>query len=67
MHKIIIAVIMNINITLAPYLLLQNERTFWPHHMACGILLPRPGIKLAPSAVGAQSLNHWTVREVPIF
>ena len=33
--------------------------------MACGILVPRPGIKPIPPAVEAQSLNHWTAREVP--
>ena len=27
--------------------------------------LPQPGIKPAPSAVEAWSLNHWTTREVP--
>ena len=35
--------------------------------VACGILVPRPGIKPVPPAVEAQSLNHWTSREVPIF
>ena len=38
---------------------------FWSHHAACGILVPRTGIKLAPPAVEMQSLNHWTAREVP--
>ena len=37
---------------------------FWPHHMACGILVPRPGLE--PPAVEAQSLNHWIARQVPI-
>ena len=32
--------------------------------MACGILVPQPGIKPGPSALGAQSLSHWTTREV---
>ena len=31
----------------------------------CGILVPRPGIEPAPLALEAQSLNHWTAREVP--
>ena len=31
----------------------------------CGILVPWPGIKLVPLALGAQSLNHWTTREIP--
>ena len=35
-------------------------------HRACRILVPQPGIKPMPSAVEAQSLNHWTIREVPI-
>ena len=40
---------------------------FWPHHAACGILAPCPGIEPAPSALEAQSLNHWTTREVPLL
>ena len=31
---------------------------------ACGILVPRPGIKPMPPAVEAQSLNHWTTRGI---
>ena len=31
--------------------------------MACGILVPQPGIETAPSAVKALSPNHWTARE----
>ena len=38
---------------------------FWPCHAACGILVPRPGIKPTSSALEAQNLNHWTTREVP--
>ena len=38
---------------------------FWTHSMARGILVPLPGIEPAPPAVEAQSLNHWTAREVP--
>ena len=34
---------------------------------ACGILVPQPGIESSPPALEAQSLNHWTTREVPIF
>ena len=33
--------------------------------MACGTLVPWPGIKPAPPGGEAQSLNHWTTREVP--
>ena len=32
--------------------------------MACGILVPRPGIEPAPPAVKEWNLNHWTIREV---
>ena len=28
------------------------------------ILVPRPGIEPVPYALKAQSLNHWTAREV---
>jgi len=38
--------------------------TFWPHHGACGILVPRPGIKPMFPAFKSWSLNHWTTREV---
>ena len=33
--------------------------------MACGILVPQPGIEPAPPAVEARRPNHWTTREVP--
>ena len=33
--------------------------------MACGILVPQPGTEPKSPAVEAQSLNHWTSREVP--
>ena len=29
---------------------------FWPHHAACGILVPQPGIKPALPMLGAQNL-----------
>ena len=38
---------------------------FWLHRVACGILVPGPGIEPAPPALEAQSLHHWTAREVP--
>ena len=38
---------------------------FWPCHMACGILVPQPGIEPRPSAVRARSPNHWITREFP--
>ena len=40
---------------------------FWPHHAACRILVPQPGIEPTPLAVEVRSLNHWTAREVPGF
>ena len=42
-------------------------KIFWPHHTACGILVPRPWIEPLCSALGVWSLNHWTAREVPIL
>ena len=30
---------------------------FWPHHQACGILVPVPGIKTVPCTVETQTLN----------
>ena len=35
--------------------------------LSCGMrdLVPRPGIKPGPPALGARSLSHWTTREVP--
>ena len=32
--------------------------------MAFGILVPQPGVKPAPPAVEAQSVNTWAIREV---
>ena len=37
----------------------------WPRRVACGVLVPRPGIEPVPPALGARSLNHWTARQVP--
>ena len=38
---------------------------FWPHHVACGVLVPQPGIALALlPAWEAQGLNHLAIREV---
>ena len=33
--------------------------------LACGALVPQPGIKLRPLAMKAQSPNHWSTREFP--
>ena len=37
--------------------------------LSCGMwdLVPWPGIKPGPPALGAWSLSHWTTREVPAF
>ena len=37
----------------------------WPCRVACGILVPCPGIEPGSLAVKVQSPNHWTTREVP--
>ena len=37
----------------------------WPYFEACRIFVPWPGTEPGPSAVEAQSLNHWTAKEVP--
>ena len=37
----------------------------WWGGLACGILVPQPGIEPGPTAVEARSPNHWTTREVP--
>ena len=34
-------------------------------HASCRILVPRPGNETVPPGLEAQSLNHWTAREVP--
>ena len=33
--------------------------------MECGILVPQPGVEPTCPAEGAQSLHHWTSREIP--
>ena len=38
---------------------------FFFDQTVCGILVPWQGIKPIPLAWAAQSLNHWTTREVP--
>ena len=35
---------------------------FWLGCTACGILVPWQGIEPVPTALAAQSLNHWTAR-----
>ena len=36
----------------------------WPR-AACGILVPRPGLRPVPPAVGARSPDSWRTRELP--
>lgn len=44
-----------------------NVFIYWPCDVACGVLVPQPGVEPAPPAVEVQSLNHWTTKEVPDF
>ena len=37
---------------------------FWLCCVACGILVPWPGIKPMPPTVESESLNHWIARDV---
>ena len=37
--------------------------TFWLQLIACGILVPLPGIEPAPPASEAQNLNQWTTEK----
>ena len=39
--------------------------SFWPCCVACGILVPQPGIEPRAPAVKVLSTNHWTAREFP--
>ena len=45
----------------------SSEHFFFFCCVACGILVPRPGIELVPPALEAWVLNHWTTREVPLL
>ena len=36
-------------------------------HVACGILVPQPGIEPTLPVVEAQSANHWTFRKGPFY
>ena len=40
---------------------------FWPYSMACGILVPQPGIRPTPPAAEAPSLNRRSAREGPMW
>ena len=41
--------------------------TYFFVYVACGILVPQPGIQPGPLALEAWSLNYWTTREVPLL
>ena len=51
--------------SLPSMLLIFSFVLFWLCHKAYGILVPWPEIEPTPPALEAQSLNHWTAREVP--
>ena len=40
-------------------------KNYWPCCVACGNLVPQPGIKPEPSAAETWNPNHWTTTEVP--
>ena len=44
-----------------------SDFIFFPCLAACGILVPWPGIKPMPPALGAWNFSHWTIREVPVI
>ena len=48
----------------SPPLFLSLSFSIWPCHMACGALVPQLWTKPVASELEAQSLNHWTTREV---
>ena len=33
---------------------------FWLYHVACGIIVPQPGMEPVPPTLEAWSLNHWS-------
>ena len=47
----------------------KNERRYLVYGVLtlgeCRLSVPQPGIELMPPAVEAQSLNHWTAKEIP--
>ena len=43
---------------------LKKKKFFWLCCTACGIIVSQPGIEPVPSALGAQSLSHWTTRKI---
>ena len=53
------------NVYFVRLIILDLVGFFWPHHVACGMLVPQPGIEPTPLAMKAQSLNLWTAGEFP--
>ena len=45
-------------------LIIRKKKSFWLHHMACGTLVPWPGIVPSSHALETQNLSHWTTGEV---
>ena len=43
----------------------NSSFSFWPHHMAYGILVLESGVEPRPLTMRAQSSNHWTARGFP--
>ena len=43
----------------------KKKKFFFFGHLACGILVSRPGIVPRPLTVKVQSPNHWPTRELP--
>ena len=39
----------------------------WPCHIACGILVPQPGMETVPPVLEVWSLNCWGARKVPLL
>ena len=39
----------------------------WSRNTACWIRFPQSGMEPVPPALEAESLNHWTTGEVPVF
>ena len=57
-HSFVYKLLLSLPLSLLPFFFCLTS-------MACGILVPQPGIEPVPPAVKAQSLNPWTTREVP--
>lgn len=43
----------------------NSSFSFWPHHMAYGILVLESGVEPRPWTMRAQSSNHWAARGFP--